>query len=151
MRKLLPGVDLLFVGCLSHRQAPLSLDLRRDDDTNSTANQTKEFARWLAVWAEMITDVSRQIIPKTLTVSKITETNFAELINSKNRMIRMKLQLLQMIQDFYRRLTAVHTSKHSYKILQTCWTPWSTRETRGLWTHSDTQGTAQKSPCVNTF
>ena len=64
-------------------------------------------------------------------------------------------------------------SKHSYRNLQTCWTPWSTRETRGLWArppvltpvpvqafhsraclnlhHSDIQGTAQKSPCVNTF
>ena len=59
------------------------------------------------------------------------------------------------------------------KNLHTCWTPWSTQETRGLWArppvltpvpsqaiHSraclnlhlcDIQGTAQKSPCVNTF
>ena len=59
------------------------------------------------------------------------------------------------------------------KNLHTCWTPWSTQETRRLWTrprvltpvpsqaihsraclnlhHSDIQGTAQKSPCVNTF
>ena len=70
-------------------------------------------------------------------------------------------------------LSIVHISKHSYKNLQTCWTPWSTQETRGLWArppvltpvpvqafhsraclnlhHSDIQGTAQKSPCVNTF
>ena len=68
-----------------------------------------------------------------------------------------------------------YISKHSHKNLQTCWTPWSTRETRGLWArppvltpvpvpvqaidsrpclnlhHSDIQSTAQKSPCVNTF
>ena len=59
------------------------------------------------------------------------------------------------------------------KNLHTCWTPWSTQETRGLWArppvltpvpsqaihsraclnlhHSDIQGTAQKSPCINTF
>ena len=59
------------------------------------------------------------------------------------------------------------------KNLHTCWTPWSKRETRGLWArppvlspvpvqavhsraclnlhHSDIQGTAQKSPCVNTL
>ena len=59
------------------------------------------------------------------------------------------------------------------KNLHTCWTPWCTHETRGLWArppvlspvpsqaihsraclnlhHSDIQGTAQKSPCVNTF
>ena len=52
------------------------------------------------------------------------------------------------------------------KKLQTCWTPWSTQETRGLWArppvltpvplpviHSRTcfQSIAQKSPCVNTF
>ena len=60
-----------------------------------------------------------------------------------------------------------HISKHSDKNLQTCWTPWSTQETRGLPVltpvpafhtraclnlhHSDIQGTAQKSHCVNTF
>ena len=61
------------------------------------------------------------------------------------------------------------------KNLHSCWTPWSTRETRGLCArplvltpvpvpsqaihsrtclnlhHSDIQRTAQKSPCVNTF
>ena len=52
------------------------------------------------------------------------------------------------------------------KKLHSCWTPWSTRETRGLCArppvltpvpvpsqaiHSDIQSTAQKSPCVNTF
>ena len=59
------------------------------------------------------------------------------------------------------------------KNLHTCWTPWSTQETRGLWArppvltpvpvqaihsraclnlhHCDIQSTAQKSPCVNTF
>ena len=59
------------------------------------------------------------------------------------------------------------------KNLHTCWTPWSTQETRGLWArppvlspvpsqavhsraclnshHSDIQGTAQKSPCVDTL
>ena len=59
------------------------------------------------------------------------------------------------------------------KNLHTCWTPWSKREKRGLWArppllspvpsqavhsraylnlhHSDIQGTAQKSPCVNTL
>ena len=57
--------------------------------------------------------------------------------------------------------------------LSSCWTPWSTQETRGLWArppvllpvpsqaihsraclnlhHCDIQSTAQKSPCVNTF
>ena len=57
--------------------------------------------------------------------------------------------------------------------LHSCWTLWSTQETRGLWArppvlspvpsqavhsraclnlhHSDIQGTAQKSPCVNTI
>ena len=59
------------------------------------------------------------------------------------------------------------------KNLHSCWTPWSTQETRGLWArppvlspvpsqavhsraclnshHSDIQGTAQKSPCVDTI
>ena len=59
------------------------------------------------------------------------------------------------------------------KNLHSCWTPWAKRETRGLWArppvlspvpsqavhsraclnshHSDIQGTAQKSPCVDTI
>ena len=71
-------------------------------------------------------------------------------------------------------LTNTHPSIRK-KNLQTCWTPWSTQETRGLWArppvlspvrvpvqaihsraclnlhHSDIQSTAQKSPCVNIF
>ena len=69
-------------------------------------------------------------------------------------------------------LTSTYPSIRN-KNLHMCWTPWSTQETRGLWTrppvltpvpvqafhsraclnlhHSDIQGTAQKSPCVNTF
>ena len=67
-------------------------------------------------------------------------------------------------------LTSTYPSIRN-KNLHTSWTPWSTQETRGLWArppvltpvqafhsraclnlhHSDIQGTAQKSPCVNTF
>ena len=84
------------------------------------------------------------------------------------------LTTLKLSQD-HGRLSIVRISKHSYKNLQTCWTPWSTWETRGLWArppvltpvpvpaqaihsraclnlhHSDIQSTAQTSPCVNTF
>ena len=42
------------------------------------------------------------------------------------------LTTLKLSQD-HGRLPAVHISKHSCKNLQTCWTPRSTRETRGLW------------------
>ena len=72
------------------------------------------------------------------------------------------------------RLSVMHMSKHSLKNLHTCWTPWSAlHKKRRLWArppvltpvplqaihsraclnshHSDIQGTAQKSPCVNTF
>ena len=69
-------------------------------------------------------------------------------------------------------LTSIYLSIRN-KNLHTCWTPWSTQETRGLWArppvltpvpvqaihsraclnlhHCDIQSTAQKSPCVNTF
>ena len=69
-------------------------------------------------------------------------------------------------------LTSTYPSIRNKK-LQTCWTPCSTQETRGLWArppvltpvpsqaihsraclnlhHGDIQSTAQKSPCVNTF
>ena len=70
-------------------------------------------------------------------------------------------------------LTSTYPSIRN-KNLQTCWTPCSTQETRGLWArppvltpvpsqavhsraclnllhHGDIQSTAQKSPCVNTF
>ena len=69
-------------------------------------------------------------------------------------------------------LTSTYPSIRN-KNLHTCWTPWSKRETCGLWArppvltpvpvqafhsraclnlhHSDIQGTAQKSSCVNTF
>ena len=68
--------------------------------------------------------------------------------------------------------TSTTPSIHN-KNLHTCWTPWSTQETRGLWArppvltpvpvqafhsraclnlhHSDIQGTAQKSPCQHFF
>ena len=68
--------------------------------------------------------------------------------------------------------TSTYPSIHN-KNLHSCWTPWSTQETRGLWArppvlspvpsqavhsraclnlhHCDIQSTAQKSPCVNTF
>ena len=55
------------------------------------------------------------------------------------------------------RLPVVHIFKHLNENLHTRWTPWSTRETRGHSRaclnlhHSDIQGTAQKSPCVNTL
>ena len=48
MCKLFLGIDLLFVGCMSHRQSSLGLGLRRDDDTNSTLNQIKTGVRKLA-------------------------------------------------------------------------------------------------------
>ena len=69
-------------------------------------------------------------------------------------------------------LTSTYPSIRN-KNLHSCWTPWSTQETRGLWArppvlspvpsqaihsrtclnlhHCDIQSTAQKSPCVNTF
>ena len=69
-------------------------------------------------------------------------------------------------------LTSTHSNIRN-KNLHTCWTPWSTQETRGLWArppvltpvpvqafhsraclnlhHCDIQSTAQKSPYVNTF
>ena len=68
--------------------------------------------------------------------------------------------------------SSAYPSVHK-KNLHSCWTPWAKRETRGLWArppvlspvpsqavhsraclnshHSDIQGTAQKSPCVNTI
>ena len=102
------------------------------------------------------------------------------------------IQAFTLSSQDHGRLSIVRKSKHSLfrlkitvgclsstypsirnKNLLTCWTPWSTLETRGLWArppvltpvpvqaihsraclnlhHCDIQSTAQKSPCVNTF
>ena len=85
----------------------------------------------------------------------------------------MHIQAFTLTLSDHGRLTGEHISKHSHENLQTCWTPWSTRETRGLWArppvltpvpvqafdsraclnlqHCDIQSTAQKSPRVNNF
>ena len=86
---------------------------------------------------------------------------------------RAHIQAFTFSSQDHGRLSNVYISKHSCKNVQTCWTPWSTQETRGLWArppvltpvpvqaihsraclnlhHCDIQSTAQKSPCVNTF
>ena len=77
----------------------------------------------------------------------------------------------RLLSQDHGRLPVVHVSKHSHPNLHTCWS--ALQKKKGLWArppvltpvpsqaihsraclnsnHSDIQGTAQKSPCVNTF